>query len=99
MVSLSQVVTVVLYLLIAGAVLGLLKLLIDRAPFLPEGWKPIANYILLVLAVLVLIGILLSLVNGTPLIRMNDRAPVFQKNIVERPLGLSADKTWFIATY
>lgn len=71
MFSLTTIVWLIVYILIAGAVFGLLKLLIDKAPFLPEGWKPIANYILLVCAVLVLIGILISVVQGTPLIRVN----------------------------
>jgi hypothetical protein len=64
MISVSTAVWVVVYLIVGGIVFGLLNLLVDRAPFMPEGWKPIAKYILLVLAVLVLIGILVSLFGG-----------------------------------
>jgi len=101
MISLTDIVWTVVFMIGAGAVFGLLKLLIDRAPFLPDGWKPTANYILLVMAVLVLIGIILSLMTKTPLIRMNNRAPVFQNKIIDEqePLSLTADETYYILTY
>lgn len=69
MVSITTVVWIVLYIVIGGMVFGLLNLLIDRAPFMPPEWKPVAKFFLLALAILVLIGILLSLMNGTPLFR------------------------------
>ena len=69
MISLSGAVTVIITLLIAGAVFGLLNLLIQRAPFIPGEYKSVLSYILLVLAVLVLIGILISLTGGGPIFR------------------------------
>ena len=60
-ISISGAVWFVIYVLIGGAIFGLLNLLIDRAPFMPAEWKPIAKYILIVIAVLVLIFWLLSM--------------------------------------
>ncbi len=71
MISLSQIVWTVVYVLIAAGIFGLLKLLIDKNPWLPSEWKPTINYIFLVLIVLFLIGVLISLITGTTLIRMN----------------------------
>ena len=68
MISLSGAVTVIVYLLIAGAVFWLLNFLIDTvAP--PEPFRKVAKVIVLVLAVLVVIGVLLSLVGGGPIFR------------------------------
>ena len=69
MISIQTAVYLIVYLIIGGIVFGLLTLLVDRAPFMPEGWKPIVKWILLVLAVLVLIGILLTFLGGTPVFR------------------------------
>ena len=69
MISLQGAVNVVLLLLVAGIIFGLLDLLIRKAPFIPEEWKAGIRWVLLVLVVLVLIGILLSLVGGTPVFR------------------------------
>jgi hypothetical protein len=69
LISLQGAVNVILLLIIAGIVFGLLDLLIQRAPFIPVEWKAGVRWVLLVLAVLVLIGILLSLVGGTPVFR------------------------------
>jgi hypothetical protein len=88
MISITTVVWVVVYLLVGGAIFGLLSWIIDSAPFMPAGWKPIAKWILLVMAVLVLIGVLLSLVNGTSIIRMNNRAPIFNNRVVEKVLSV-----------
>lgn len=100
MISLTEIVWTVVFMIGAGAVFGLLKLLIDRNPWMPAEWKPTVNYILLVMAVLVLIGIIFSLMTKTPLIRMNNRAPVFQNRIVEQePLELSVDEIYYITTY
>jgi hypothetical protein len=68
MISLSGAVMVILYLLIAGIVFGLLWWLISYINP-PEPFKKIANVVLAILAVLVVIGILISLVNGTPIFR------------------------------
>jgi hypothetical protein len=67
--SLPTVVAVVVYLLIAAIIFGLLDLLIRRAPFVDEAWKPTLRWVLLALGVLVLIGILLSFLSGTPVFR------------------------------
>jgi hypothetical protein len=64
MISITGAVWLVVYLIIGGIVFGLLNLLIDNAPFMPAEWKPIAKYLLLALAVLVIIGILISFLNG-----------------------------------
>lgn len=72
MIDLSNVVWVVVYLLIAGAVFGLLFFLINyiasQFPSEPMNlFAKIARILLVVLAVLVLIGVLVSLIGGTPL--------------------------------
>lgn len=68
MISISGAVTIILYLIIAGIVFWLLWWLVNYvAP--PEPFRKIANVILAILAVLVVIGILLSLVGGQPLFR------------------------------
>lgn len=74
MISLSGAVTVVLYLLIGAVVFGLLYWLINVVGSLFSGeasalFIKAARVILAVLAVLVLIGLLLSLVQGQPLFR------------------------------
>jgi hypothetical protein len=70
MISIGAAVTIIVYLIVGGIVFGLLNLLIDKAPFMPEGWKPVMKWILLCLAILVLIGLLLSFFGGTPIFRM-----------------------------
>lgn len=69
MISIQGAVNVILVLLVGGIVFGLLDLLIRRAPFIPEEWRAGIRWVLLVLAVLVLIGILLSFIGGTPIFR------------------------------
>jgi hypothetical protein len=69
MISIGAAVTIIVYLIVGGIVFGLLNLLIDKAPFMPEGWKPVMKWILLCLAILVLIGLLLSFFGGTPIFR------------------------------
>ncbi len=69
MISLGSAVTVIVYLVVAGLVFWLLYWLINYiAP--PEPFRKVANVILAILAVLVVIGILLSLVGGQPIFRM-----------------------------
>jgi len=68
-ISIQGVVNIILTLLVLGIVFGLLDLLVRKAPFIPEEWKAGIRWVLLVLAVLVLIGILLSFVGGTPIFR------------------------------
>lgn len=68
MVSLSAVVTIIVYLIVAGLVFWLLSWLVDYiAP--PEPFRKVANVALAILAVLIVIGLLLSLIGGTPLLR------------------------------
>lgn len=68
MISLSAAVMVVVYLLIAGLIFGLLWWLVGYCG-LPEPFNKIAHVALAILAVLVIIGILMSLVSGQPLFR------------------------------
>jgi hypothetical protein len=64
MISLSGAVTVIVYLVVAGLIFWLLNYLIDYiAP--PEPFHKVAKVVLMVLAVLVVIGCLLSMVGGT----------------------------------
>lgn len=68
MISLSALVTVVVYLVVAGLVIWLLFFLLDYvAP--PEPFNKVARVVLMILSVLVVIGILLTLVGGTPVLR------------------------------
>jgi hypothetical protein len=68
MVSLSAAVMILVYLIVAGLIFGLLWWLVGYVG-LPEPFNKVARVILAVLAVLVIIGILLSLVGGTPVFR------------------------------
>jgi hypothetical protein len=68
MLSLTGLVTVVVYLVIAGLVFWLLWWLIQYVG-LREPFHKAATVILAILAVLVVIGILLSLVGGGPVFR------------------------------
>lgn len=65
MISISGAVTFVIYIVVAGLVFYLLFWLLNYiAP--PEPFMKVGKVILAVLAVLVCIGILLSLIGGTP---------------------------------
>ncbi len=68
MISISGAVHLILYLVIGGLIFWLLYFLINYINP-PEPFKKIANVILVVLAVLVCIGVLLSLLGGQPLFR------------------------------
>ena len=68
MISISAAVGVIVYLMVAGLIFWLLWWLVDfLAP--PEPFRKIASVVLAILSVMVVIGILLSLVNGTPVFR------------------------------
>lgn len=68
MLSISAAVTIIVYLVVAGLVFWLLWWLVNYiAP--PEPFRKVANVVLAILAVLVVIGILLSLVGGQQLFR------------------------------
>lgn len=66
MISLSAVVSVLLYVIIAGVIFGLLWWLVGYVG-LPEPFNKVARVVLAVAAVFVLIGILLSLA-GHPIV-------------------------------
>lgn len=68
MISISGAVQVVLYLVIGGVIFWLLWFLLNYINP-PEPFKKIGSIVLVVLAVLVCIGILLSLLGGQPLFR------------------------------
>lgn len=68
MISLTAAMNVVLYLIIAGLVFGLLWWLVSYCN-VPEPFNKAARVVLAVLAVFVIIGILISLVSGTPVFR------------------------------
>jgi hypothetical protein len=67
MISLSALVTVVVYLIVAGLIFWLLWWLINYiAP--PEPFRKVANVVLAILGVLIVCSILLSLVGGPTLL-------------------------------
>lgn len=68
MISISSLVSVVIYLIAAGLIFGLLIWLIDYCKT-PEPFNRVAKVIVAVLAVLVVISVLLGLVGGTPIFR------------------------------
>ena len=68
MISLSGAVQVVVQLIIAGLVFGLLFWLVDFVSP-PEPFNKVAKVILAILAVLVLIGLLISFGGGGPIFR------------------------------
>lgn len=81
MIDLQVIVGVVLYIVIAGAVFGLLFFLVDYiAKQFPSEvmvlFAKVAKIILIVLAVLVVIGILVGLVGGKPMFRWGPTAVV-----------------------
>lgn len=65
MFSLSGLVSLVVYLIVAGLIFWLLSWLISYTNP-PEPFKKGANIVLMVFAVLVIIGLLLSMISGTP---------------------------------
>lgn len=67
MISLETVVTLVVYMIVAGIIFGLCNWLIDYCG-LPDPFRKVAKVVLAVFAVLIVIGALLSLI-GHPLIR------------------------------
>jgi predicted membrane protein len=67
-VSLSGAVSIIVGLIVAGLVFWLLWFLLDYCA-IPEPFNKIAHVILMILAVCVIIGLLLSVVGGQPLFR------------------------------
>lgn len=68
MIDLGQLVHVVLTLIVAGLIVWLLLYLIDYCG-IPEPFSKVARVVVMVCAVLVVIGVLMSLVSGQPLFR------------------------------
>jgi hypothetical protein len=68
MIDLGSLVSVVVYLIVAGLILWLLYWLIAYVG-LPEPFAKVAYVVLAIVAVLIVIGILLSLISGQPLFR------------------------------
>jgi hypothetical protein len=68
MIDLGSLVSVVIYLIVAGLILWLLYWLIAYVG-LPEPFAKVAYVVLAIVAVLIVIGILLSLISGQPLFR------------------------------
>lgn len=68
MLDLAQLVHVVLTLIVAGLICWLLIFLIDYCG-IPEPFNKVARVVVMVVAVLVIIGVLVSLVQGVPLFR------------------------------
>jgi len=68
MISLSAAVMLIVYLLVAGLIFYLLHWLIGYVG-IPDPFAKVARIILAILAVLVVIGLLLSLVGGGPVFR------------------------------
>lgn len=68
MLSLSGAVSIIVYLIVAGLIFYLLNWLIDYCGT-PDPFRKIARVILAILAVLVVIGVLLSAVGGQPIFR------------------------------
>ena len=68
MIPLNGMVQLVITLIVAGLIFWLLWWLIQYCG-IPEPFNKVARVILAILAVLVIIGVLLSLVNGQPLFR------------------------------
>jgi len=67
-IPLNGMVQLVITLIVAGLIFWLLWWLIQYCG-IPEPFNKVARVILAILAVLVIIGVLLSLVNGQPLFR------------------------------
>jgi len=68
MVSLSALITLVIYVIVAGLIFYLIWWLIGYCG-LPEPFNKVCRILVAVVAVLFLIGILLSMINGQPLFR------------------------------
>jgi len=68
MISISGMATVIVYLIIAALVFWLLHWLIGYVG-LQEPWNKVARVVLAICAVLVIIGILLSVVSDRPIFR------------------------------
>jgi hypothetical protein len=68
MISISMLVTVVLTIIVAGLVFWLLIWLIDYCG-IPEPFNKIAHVLVAIVAVLVIIGVLMSMIGGQQIFR------------------------------
>lgn len=68
MISIQGAVQIIVLLVVGGIIFWLLNMLVDKSP-IPEPYRAVVKWVLLLLAILVLIGILLSFVTGTPVFR------------------------------
>ncbi len=68
MISLAAAVSLIIYLIVGGLIFWLLWWLISYINP-PEPFRKVANVVLMVIAVLVCIGVLLSFLNGQPMFR------------------------------
>jgi uncharacterized Tic20 family protein len=68
-ITLAGAVWIILYIIGAVMIWGLVKWLIDSNPWMPPQGKQIANYVLIVLVVLICIGFILSFISGQSLFR------------------------------
>jgi branched-subunit amino acid ABC-type transport system permease component len=85
MFDLTQIVWIMLYLIGAVIIFGLLKLLIDRNPWIPLDWKPTLNYILLALGIIAIIFVILSFITGTPILRVGGpRLGMIHEKVMKR---------------
>ncbi len=63
----SQIVYWVIGILICGAIIGLLCVVVDKAPFVPAEYKQTAKAVIMIGGILLLIFALLSLLSGRAL--------------------------------
>jgi uncharacterized membrane protein len=68
MISLEGAIVAIVYLIVAGIIFYLLHWLISYVG-IPEPFSKVARIVLAVLAVLVVVGVLLSFVSGRPIFR------------------------------
>ncbi len=92
MISLEGAVSIVIYIVVGGAVFGLLYMLIVLVSRLFAGeaaamFMKVGTLVLAILAVLVLIGLLLSLITGKPIFRTNEKGLGSKTNYVSTLLS------------
>ncbi len=61
-ISMDGLVEVVVWLIVIGLVLGLLLLLVRKAPFIPPEWKTGIEYVIYFIVILFVINLLLGLI-------------------------------------
>lgn len=76
MISIEQIVYAVVFMLGAAAIFFFLNILVEKAFFIPADWKPAIKYVILAGAILIAIGVILSLMLGRSLIRVGNNGPL-----------------------